>query len=107
MIKKALTAAAIALTLGGAAVATATPAAAQGWHGGYYHGGWHRGGWGPGAAVGAGILGLAVGASLASPHYYAPAPYYGPAYGYGYGPCYSHVRWDPYLGHYVRVGGCY
>lgn len=102
MIKKALTAAAIALTLGGAAVATATPAAAYGWHGGY-GGGWHRGGgWGPGAAVGAGILGLAVGASLAGPHY-GPGPGY---YGYG-GPCYSHLRWDPYVGHYVRVGGCY
>lgn len=101
MIKQALTAAAIALTLGGATIATTTPAAAQGWHGGY-HGG-RGGGWGAGAAVGAGILGLAVGASLAGPHDYAPGPY---AYGYG-GPCYSHVRWDPYVGHYVRVGGCY
>jgi hypothetical protein len=108
MIKKIVTAAAAALTLGGAAVATATPASAQGWHGGYggYHGGYRGGrGWGPGAAVGAGILGLAVGAAIADhPHYYGYGPGY---YGYGYAPCGSHLRWDPYLGHYVRVGGCY
>ena len=48
MLKKILTGAAAALTLGGAVVATATPAAAQyrggyngGYHGGYYGG--HRG----------------------------------------------------------------
>lgn len=60
---------------------TATPAAAQGWHGDY-----RRGGDGAGVAVAAGILGLAVGASLADqgPYYGDPepvgyAPYGGPA----------------------------
>ena len=105
MMKKIVTAAVAALTLGGAAAATATPAAAQGWHGGYYHGGYR--GWGPGAAVGAGLLGLAVGTAIAE-RPYAPA-YYGPrpVYGYGYGPCGAHLRWDPYVRHYVRVGYCY
>ncbi|MBV9510242.1 MAG: hypothetical protein JO303_08185 [Caulobacteraceae bacterium] len=73
-------------------------------------------GWGPGAAIGAGILGVAVGASLAHPAYYAPAPVYygpppayydpGPVY-YGYYGCRSHWRWDPYWGRYVRVERCY
>ena len=76
-----------------------------GWHGGYYHGGYR--GWGPGAAVGAGLLGLAVGTAIAE-RPYAPA-YYGPrpVYGYGYSPCGAHLRWDPYVRHYVRVGYCY
>jgi len=115
-MKKILTGALAALTLGGAAVSTATPAAAQSWrHGGYHAGygyrggGWHRGGYGGGAVLGAGILGLAVGAAIAGnhPHYYAPAyPVYG--YGYGYGPvCRSHLRWDPYYGRYVRVERCW
>lgn len=50
---------------------TATPAAAQGWHGDY-----RRGGDGAGVAVAAGILGLAVGATLADqgPYYDDPEP---------------------------------
>ena len=105
MMKKIVTAAVAALTLGGAAAATATPAAAQGWHGGYYHGGYR--GWGPGAAVGAGLLGLAVGTAIAE-RPYAPA-YYGPrpVYGYGYAPCGARLHWDPYVRHYVRTGYCY
>jgi len=70
-----------------------------------------RPGWGPGAAVGAGILGLAIGASLAHPAYgpgpyaYGPGPYYaGPAYGYG---CRSFWHWSPRWGRYVRVERCY
>jgi hypothetical protein len=89
-----------------------------GWHGGYggYRGHYGYRGWGPGAAVGAGILGLAVGAALATPRYnygydygYAPPPP-PPAYGYGYRgyyvPCRPHLIWDPYIGEYVRSRGC-
>jgi hypothetical protein len=113
-MRKILTAALAALTVGGAVAATAVPAdaAPYGWHGGY-----HGRGYGPGLAVGAGLLGLAVGASLAGPHYYGPGPgYYGPAYGpaYGYGPAYRyyggcrvHYRWDPYAGRNVPVERCY
>lgn len=112
-MKKLVTGALAALTLGGAVAAGAVPttAAAQPWHGGgYWHGGWGYRGWGPGAAVGAGLLGFAVGATLASPHYYyapPPAYYVGPAYYGYYGGCRSHWRWDPYAGRYVRVGACW
>jgi 2-polyprenyl-6-methoxyphenol hydroxylase-like FAD-dependent oxidoreductase len=74
--------------LGATVMATAAPAQAHGWH---------RGGDGAGLAIGAGILGLAVGAALADrPHgyvveeRYAPPPppptyyYEGPAYYGGY-----------------------
>ena len=107
-MKKLITGAMAALTLGGAALATATPAAAQ-WRGGgrYYGHSYHRG-YNGGAVLGAGVLGLALGAAIASnsrPYYYAPAPVY-PAYGY-YGPvCHSRLRWDPYWGRYVRVEYC-
>ena len=105
-MKKILTAALAALTLGGAMIATATPAAAHGYggyHGGY--GGWHggygyRGGYG--VPLVAGLAGLAVGAALVGgPHYYGPAPYYyGPARPYGV--CYGASRvWDPYAGGWV------
>ena len=104
------TAVAAALLTAGTIGATA-PAEARGWHGGGYHGGYgyhgghygHRG-YGTGAAVGLGLLGLGVGAAIASDRYYdsgyyaappaygyyAPPPaYYAPpppppAYGYGY-----------------------
>jgi hypothetical protein len=115
MFKKLMTGAAVALTLGGAALATATPASAQrygGYHGGY--GGYHGGrGYGGGAVLGAGILGLAVGAAVAGNHGYyggygyAPGYYAGPAY-YGYaGGCRTHWRWDPYYGRYIPVERCY
>lgn len=114
-MKKVLTGALAALILAGATAATVTPAAAQpfrGYHGGWggYHGGYR--GWGPGVAVGAGLVGLAVGASLAADH-----PYHGYGYGYGYGPapyygsgyygCRTHLRWNPYWGEYERVRACY
>lgn len=116
-MRKILTAALAALTLGGAVAATtatSADAAPRGWHGGYgYHGGGYYRGYGPGLAVGAGLLGLAVGASLASPYYgpgyYAPGPgyYAGPAsYGY-YGGCPVHYRWNPYAGRYYPVQRCY
>jgi hypothetical protein len=114
MMRKALTAAMAAITLGGAVCATATSAEAQHYgHGGYYHGGHGHYGNG-GAAVAAGVVGLALGAAIASNHgpyygngYYAPA--YAPAYAYGYD--YPYYRtcvttrwvWDPYYGRRVPV----
>lgn len=111
-IKKTIAAGVAALTLGGAAIASATPAEAQwgGWrhHGGWRHGGFHHAGWRHGGfhhgyrhyhrphfgggAVAAGLVGgLALGALAASPAYgygygYAPV-----AYGYG-GECFVERR---------------
>src|SRR5689334_5103089 len=93
-MKKALTAAMAAITLGGALAATAAPAQAQHWRGGgygghysgghYYYG--HRDNAGP--AIAAGVVGLALGAALASNShsYYYDRPYYGGYYGPGYYP---------------------
>jgi hypothetical protein len=102
-----------ALALGGALIAAVPAQADRGdWHHGD-RGGWHgdrgwHGGWGDrgyrgyrrydhddaGLAIGAGILGLAIGAAVASDHdrgyYYAPPPP-PPPYGY-YRPYYD----DPY-----------
>lgn len=116
-MRKFLTATAAALALGGVTLGAAAPAEARYYHGGYYH---HHGG--TGAAVAAGIIGLGVGAAIASDHgyygrgYYGPA-YYGPAYyappppppGYYYGgpPCRTDWRWDGWAHRYVRVSYCY
>jgi hypothetical protein len=106
-MKKILTGALAALTLGGVVLGGASEASAHGW-----------GGPGPGAAVAAGIAGLAIGAAIASnqpaygpaPVYYAappPAYYAGPAY-YGYvGHCRAEWRWSPRWGHYERVRACF
>jgi hypothetical protein len=101
-LKKTVLGAAAVATLGGATLA-ATSADARP----------HDG---AGVAIGAGILGLALGAAIASHHDY-DRPYYagyasGPGYaygpGYGYGPaCRSHWQWSPYYGRYVRVDRCY
>ncbi|MBS0361133.1 MAG: hypothetical protein JSR98_07110 [Proteobacteria bacterium] len=112
-MRKALTAALAALTLGGAVSATAVTGADARpyYHGGYGgYGGYHHGGNG-GAALVAGVAGLAIGAALASdhPHYYrgyygAPAYYYDAPAPYYYGPatCYStRWVWDPYIGRRV------
>jgi len=73
--------------LAAAAVATATPAQARD--------GWHRGGDDTAAwAVGAGIVGLAVGAAIASDHddrYYRDRVYYRDGY-----------RYPRYRGYYYR-----
>lgn len=104
-MKKILTAAIAAITLGGAVCATATTADARP-YAGHYYGGHYRGG--NGGAIVAGVAGLAIGAALASnyPHYYGGGPYYGPAY-YGpayYGTCYTtRWAWDPYMGRRVPV----
>jgi hypothetical protein len=103
-MKKIITGAMAALTLGSAAIAG--PASARGWYG-YHHDN------DAGAAIAGGLVGLALGAAIASsshPHYYGDyyeggygAPYYGPAY---YGPAYGgacvghRTVWDPYRGGY-------
>jgi hypothetical protein len=117
-MNKIVTGALAALTLGGAIAATTVPAEAQPFRGGYSHGGGYGyRGPGVGAAVGAGILGLAVGAAIAHPAYaypayaypaapyYAPGPYYGPAPyyapAYGYAPVYGYgYGYHPYGRHY-------
>jgi hypothetical protein len=121
-MRKILTAAMAAITLGGAVAATASPAEARG-HGGY-HGGY--GGYGGryyrhdngGAAIAAGVVGLALGAALANgghgysygygPSYYGRDYYGPPAYGYGYGEGYRVCEserwvWDPYWRRNVPV----
>ena len=106
-MRKALTAAMAAITLGGAVCAAAAPADAR--PHGYYGGHYYRHGNG-GAAVAAGVVGLALGAALASNHgpYYGHA-YYGGPYAYDYD--YPYYRtcvttrwvWDPYIGRRVPV----
>jgi hypothetical protein len=85
-MKKIFTAAALAVTLGVAALATSSPADAW-WRGGWGWG-WRGCCWGPGPWVaGAVVGGAAVGAAVAAsrPYYYGgyyypygPNPYYGP-----------------------------
>ena len=108
-MRKTLAAALAALTAGGAMAATVLPTTADARPYGHYYG--HRGN--GGAAVAAGIAGLAIGAAIASDHprYYSygygPAYYdYGPGPYYGgyYGTCVTrHWVWDPYLGRHVLV----
>jgi hypothetical protein len=115
-MRKILTAALAAVTLGGAVAATAVPAQAQpyhGWHHGHRYYGHHHGGV-AGPALAAGIAGLAVGAALASPNYgYARPAYAYPAYGYGYygyAPAYCEGGrwvWDPYIHRRVYVRSTY
>ena len=135
---KALTAAMAAITLGGAVLATAAPAEAQYYRGGYYGGGDYDGGGhrrhgnNDGAAIAAGVIGLALGAALASnhngysgrsysnrsyyDHYDNDRGYYGrQAYsydnGYDYPPYQTCVTtrwiWDPYIGRRVAVQSRY
>lgn len=121
---KIFTASAATLALVATTLAAAAPANAQRWRGGGYHGG-YRGhyyhGNRTGVAIGAGILGLAAGAAIASNRGYGGGYYYGgPAY-YDYGPgyyappppvyyapryCRSDWRWDGWAGRYVRVRYC-
>jgi hypothetical protein len=122
MMRKVLTAALAAITLGGAVCATAAPAEARDhdhYYGGRYYGG-HRHN-DAGAAVAAGVLGLALGAALAGDHgysergyndrgyygrgYYDREYYPGDYYGYGgYRTCETtRWVWDPYIGRRVPV----
>ena len=134
-MRKLLTAAMAAITLGGAVCATAAPAEARphGYGGGgYYGGGYYGGGYGghhhhndAGVAVAAGVVGLALGAALASNHHgYYDRGYYGRSYyddgyyGGGYYPGYygypgyricesRHWIWDPYIGRRVLTTSRY
>ena len=109
-VKKVLIGAAAIATVAastlGATAASAFPHGGWhgGWHGGYYHGG----GWGPGAALTAGVLGVAIGASIDHPYYGPPPGYYaGPGYYGYYDGCRSYWRWSPRWGRYERVEACY
>jgi hypothetical protein len=73
--------------IGAAAVAVALISApvaqARYWHGGWHRGGWHHGGGGgAAAAIIGGLVGLGVGAAIASSGAVPPPAYYGPAPGY-------------------------
>ncbi len=119
LIKKA----GLGIALAATALTVAAPADAQRW-GGYRH--YDRGGGDVAAgAILGGIVGLGVGAAIASNdrgryydrggyYYDAPPPpppraYYDRGYGYGYDyrpTCYSQWRWDPYYERNVRVRVC-
>jgi len=112
-LKKAGLGAALAATV----LASAAPADAQR-RGGYRHYG--RGGDAAGAALVGGILGLGVGAAIASSsrggYYgggYYDRGYYGPPRGYYYDSyrpyyprCWTSWRWDPYWGRDVPMRVC-
>jgi hypothetical protein len=105
MLKKVGLGAVLAAT----ALSAAAPAEAQR-HGGYrggYHGGYGRHGDAAGAALLGGIVGLGLGAAIASDHgrYYDRGYYYDRPYYYR-GRCWSQWRWDPYWGRHVRVRVC-
>ena len=110
-MRKTLTAAMAAMTLGGAICATAAPAEARGYHGYYGGHGYHHDN--TGAAIAAGVVGLPLGAAIADlgPRYYrggyyAPPP--PPYYGYSYRTCEStRWVWDPYWRRNVPVSTRY
>ncbi|MFT3978010.1 MAG: hypothetical protein QM688_12995, partial [Sphingomonas bacterium] len=105
--------------LAATALVAAAPADARGWGGyrGYGHG--YRGGNAGAAALVGGIVGLGVGAAIASSSrpgyygyggYYAPPPpppayYYDQPY-YHYPRCWTSWRWDPYWGRDVPMRVC-
>jgi len=111
-MRKLITGTAAALALAVTTIGAVAPAQAQ-WRGGYRGGHYYRyHGDRTGAAVGAGILGLAVGAALASS---GPRGYYEPAPRYYYAPppppsyveyCRTEWRWDGYRRGYVPVRFC-
>lgn len=138
-MRKSLTAALAALTFGAAVAASAVPAEARDRSGYYGYNGYdgyrrHHNGDKTGAAIAAGVVGLALGAALASSSnnrsgngYYGNS-YYGNSYAYdgGYAPRRSYYdydrgyssrgydvcetsRWvyDPYIGRRVRVRSTY
>jgi hypothetical protein len=61
-----------------AGIALVPAAQARSWHGHYYHRGYGRGGGAAAAAVVGGLVGLGVGAAIASQGYAPPPVYYGP-----------------------------
>ncbi|MGN6374869.1 MAG: hypothetical protein ACTHMG_04870 [Sphingomonas sp.] len=119
-MKTFLKKAGIGVARGATAMAmTAAPAPAQPWH--HYH---HHHGDAAGAAIIGGLIGLGVGAAIASDNndryydngYYAPPPppppgyydgYESYDYRYDYRPsCWVQDRWDPYYHRHVRVRVC-
>ena len=108
-MRKVLMAGAAVASLVGGAMGGVAPASAQSWHGDHFRGDFHRfhdRDRFDGDDLAFGLLGLGIGAALASrPVYYdyPPGYYYGPGYGpYAYGTCYSRRWvWDPYWGRYV------
>jgi hypothetical protein len=88
VMRKVLTALAVAGSLAVATVATSAPALA--WRGGW--GGWHGGGWGWGGPALGFAAGALVGSALATPYY---AGGYGYPYGGGY---YGYAAPYPYYG---------
>lgn len=102
-MKKSLTAAMAALTFGGAVAATAVPAEARDYGHRYYRSYDRHHGSNTGAAVAAGVVGLALGAALAS------SSHNDRDYGYGYNRSYSYGRgyYDNGYGYYPRGGYVY
>lgn len=105
------------LALASTVAMAATPADAQRFNRGSNHRGFNRGfhrGNGAGIAIGAGLLGLGVGAAIASSNrgyydrgYYDQGYYDDPyAYDEGYRRCVVRRHWDPYWGRWVRVPYC-
>ncbi|MBY0582626.1 MAG: hypothetical protein K2P68_06875 [Sphingomonas sp.] len=120
----------LAVALGATSLTAAAPAEAQHYRGGY--GGHYRHGGDAGVAVAAGIVGLAIGAAIASDNdryrdryyynrgyprdydvryyhdhgYYPDNGYYAYRYREAYPRCYVERRWDPYYGAPVRVRVC-
>ena len=90
-LKKVVVGAAALIALGGATLSTSS-AQAFPW----------------GIPIAAGVVGVAVGASLAHPYYGPPPPAYaGPGYYGYYNGCRAHWRWSPRWGRYVRATRCY
>lgn len=122
-MRKSLTVAMAALTFGGAIAATAAPAQARphGYYNNRYYG--HHHGNDAGVAVAAGVVGLALGAAIASNNrpYAYNSGYYGRSYAYDpyYGDRYYAPRrvyrtceserwvWDPYIQDRVLVRSRY
>ncbi len=98
-MRKIITTGLIAATLAGSLAIGSTASAEERHHGR-----------GDGAAVAAGIAGLAVGAAIAGSHprYYDDDYYYGRPYGYYYGRhCRNYTVWDPYAYAYVVRRQCW
>jgi hypothetical protein len=116
-MRKILAAGMAALTVGGAVATAALPSTVQAreWHGGHhnwrghaYRGDWRHHRHDDGAAIVAGIAGLAIGAALADDGrgYYGYGYGYPAYYDYGYRPAVCESDrwvWDPYIGHRVLV----
>ena len=109
----------LGIALAATAATVAAPAEAQRWRGGYH--GYHHGGIGTGgAALLGGIVGLGVGAAIASSNrggYYDRGYYDRGYYRNGYYPragyvydyprrCWTERRFDPYYGYAVPVRVC-